>query len=122
MTERKNYTASELLAVMSARILKDGQIVFAGVGIPLLAGRDPTPSANGGFDVLVSESLARAVAPEGDAVGSAFRFSRDGQPHRVAGVVPDVKWRGPASPFSDEAIIYLTEQRRDGGAARSACV
>lgn len=37
MTERKNYTASELLAVMSARILEDGQIVFAGVGIPLLA-------------------------------------------------------------------------------------
>ena len=31
------YTASELLAVMSARLLKDGQIVFAGVGIPLLA-------------------------------------------------------------------------------------
>ncbi len=32
-----NYTASELLAVMSARLLKDGQIVFAGVGVPLLA-------------------------------------------------------------------------------------
>ncbi|MEA3155612.1 MAG: glutaconate CoA-transferase, subunit [Betaproteobacteria bacterium] len=32
-----HYTASELLAVMSARLLKDGQIVFAGVGIPLLA-------------------------------------------------------------------------------------
>ena len=32
-----NHTASELLAVMSARLLKDGQIVFAGVGIPLLA-------------------------------------------------------------------------------------
>ena len=31
------YTASELLAVMSARLLKNGQIVFAGVGIPLLA-------------------------------------------------------------------------------------
>jgi glutaconate CoA-transferase, subunit B len=31
------YTASELLAVMSARLLEDGQIVFAGVGIPLLA-------------------------------------------------------------------------------------
>ncbi len=37
MTERKNYTASELLAVMSARILHDGQVVFAGVGVPLLA-------------------------------------------------------------------------------------
>lgn len=37
MTERKNYTASELLAVMSGRILDDGQVVFAGVGVPLLA-------------------------------------------------------------------------------------
>jgi glutaconate CoA-transferase, subunit B len=31
------YTASELLAVVSARLLRDGQVVFAGVGIPLLA-------------------------------------------------------------------------------------
>src|SRR6187551_2400375 len=30
-------TASELLAILSARQLKDGQVVFAGVGIPLLA-------------------------------------------------------------------------------------
>jgi len=37
MTESKNYTASELLAVMSARILDDGNVVFAGVGVPLLA-------------------------------------------------------------------------------------
>jgi glutaconate CoA-transferase subunit B len=32
-----SYTSSELLAVMSARLLRDGQVVFAGVGIPLLA-------------------------------------------------------------------------------------
>lgn len=37
MTESNVYTASELLAVMSGRLLKDGQVVFAGVGIPLLA-------------------------------------------------------------------------------------
>ena len=37
MTDSKHYTASELLAVMSARILEDGNVVFAGVGIPLLA-------------------------------------------------------------------------------------
>jgi len=36
MTEH-NYTASEMLAVLSARQLKDGQVVFAGVGTPLLA-------------------------------------------------------------------------------------
>ena len=36
-TDPLPYTAGELLAVMSARLLRDGQIVFAGVGIPLLA-------------------------------------------------------------------------------------
>src|SRR5579883_2793558 len=36
-SESKPYTASELLAVMSGRLLKDGQVVFAGVGVPLLA-------------------------------------------------------------------------------------
>jgi glutaconate CoA-transferase subunit B len=39
MAARKvgDYTASELLAVMASRLLEDGQVVFAGVGIPLLA-------------------------------------------------------------------------------------
>ena len=36
MTEN-SYTTSELLAVMSSRVLEDGQTIFAGVGIPLLA-------------------------------------------------------------------------------------
>lgn len=36
MTER-NYTASEMLSVLSARQLQDGQVVFAGIGVPLLA-------------------------------------------------------------------------------------
>ena len=37
MPEASDYTTAELLAVLSARELKDGQVVFAGVGIPLLA-------------------------------------------------------------------------------------
>ena len=37
MANGKDYTASELLAVMSCRLLRDGQTVFAGVGISLLA-------------------------------------------------------------------------------------
>ena len=37
MTENGRHSASELLAVMSSRLLDDGQTVFAGVGIPLLA-------------------------------------------------------------------------------------
>src|SRR6516165_11196886 len=37
MTLKSPYTAGELLAILSARQLTDGQVVFAGVGIPLLA-------------------------------------------------------------------------------------
>ncbi len=37
MTEAACHTTSELLAVLSARQLRDGQVVFAGVGVPLLA-------------------------------------------------------------------------------------
>lgn len=37
MTESKNYTTSEILPILSARQLRDGMVVFAGVGTPLLA-------------------------------------------------------------------------------------
>ena len=37
MTESQRCTATEMLAIVSARQLEDGQVVFAGVGIPLLA-------------------------------------------------------------------------------------
>ena len=37
MLKEQAYTAAELLTVLSARQLKSGQVVFAGVGIPLLA-------------------------------------------------------------------------------------
>jgi glutaconate CoA-transferase subunit B len=37
MTEARGYTATEILAILSSRQLSDGQMVFAGVGIPLLA-------------------------------------------------------------------------------------
>src|SRR6202021_1262256 len=37
MTESQRHTSSEMLAILSARQLKDGMGVFAGVGIPLLA-------------------------------------------------------------------------------------
>jgi glutaconate CoA-transferase subunit B len=37
MTNELRYTATELLAVLSARELRNGQVIFAGVGTPLLA-------------------------------------------------------------------------------------
>src|SRR5947207_4760436 len=37
MHKPANHSAAELLTILSARQLSDGQLVFAGVGIPLLA-------------------------------------------------------------------------------------
>ena len=37
MPRHHSHTAAELLTILSARQLSDGQVVFAGVGIPLLA-------------------------------------------------------------------------------------
>ena len=37
MTKSRKYTASEILSILSARQLQDGQVVFAGIGVPLLA-------------------------------------------------------------------------------------
>jgi len=37
ITSGGDFTASEILAVMASRLLKEGQVVFAGVGVPLLA-------------------------------------------------------------------------------------
>jgi glutaconate CoA-transferase subunit B len=37
MLKQHSHTAAELLTILSARQLEDGQMVFAGVGIPLLA-------------------------------------------------------------------------------------
>jgi glutaconate CoA-transferase subunit B len=37
MTKTTDHSATELLTILSARQLEDGQVVFAGVGIPLLA-------------------------------------------------------------------------------------
>jgi glutaconate CoA-transferase subunit B len=37
MTEAQRYTSNEILAVLASRQLKNEQVVFAGIGIPLLA-------------------------------------------------------------------------------------
>ena len=62
-TPTHQYTRSELLAVMSSRLLTDGQIVFAGIGIPLLAAS------------LAQQRQAPqlTILFEGGAVGPAYR-------------------------------------------------
>src|ERR1700739_1196167 len=60
-----DYTASELLAVMSSRLLEDGQVVFAGVGIPLLAATLAQRLHGSGLTILSEGGTIGAFAEPG---------------------------------------------------------
>ena len=69
---------------------------FSVLGVPVLAGRD-FDSGDGGDSepvVIVSESVARRLAPNGDAVNRMFRWTdpyfANAPPRRIVGVVADV--------------------------------
>ena len=69
---------------------------FAVVGVPLLAGRDFTDEDRSGAEpvVIVSQSLAERLFPNGDAVNRKFWWTEalfgKPQPRRIVGVVADV--------------------------------
>ena len=70
--------------------------LFQAMRIPLLCGRQFTEQeVNAGAPVLiVSESLARAVFPNEDALGQRLLFSPTDIPREIVGVVGDVSHRG----------------------------
>src|SRR5437016_4592515 len=61
----EGYTARELLAVISARLLRDGQVVFAGVGIPLLATTMPQRRHPPGLNILFEGGTIGAFVEPG---------------------------------------------------------
>jgi glutaconate CoA-transferase subunit B len=65
MTEDQRYTAAEILAVLSARQLRDGQVVFAGVGIPLLAATLAQRSRCPGLTILFEGGVIGAFVEPG---------------------------------------------------------
>ncbi|HEX7124009.1 MAG TPA: FtsX-like permease family protein, partial [Gemmatimonadaceae bacterium] len=71
---------------------------FAALGVPLLAGRTFTPADAQAEELplIVSEAVARRLAPTGSAVGMAvYQLST---PARIVGIVGDVRQRGPDEP------------------------
>jgi predicted permease len=75
------------------RIVGDG--FFAALGVPLLAGRDFTEDDRSGQEtvVIVSQSVAQRVFPNGDAVNRRFKWTDPilgSEWRRVVGVVPDI--------------------------------
>jgi glutaconate CoA-transferase, subunit B len=65
MTESQRYTAAEILAILSARQLEDGQVVFAGVGIPLLAATLAQRSRCPGLTILFEGGVIGAFVEPG---------------------------------------------------------
>src|ERR1700742_1685658 len=58
-------TSAELLAILSARQLQDGQVVFAGVGIPLLAATLAQRSRSPGLTILFEGGVIGAFIEPG---------------------------------------------------------
>ncbi len=76
---------------------------FSAMGIPLLSGRDFNESDESGKpDVaIVTESLARKLWPDGNALEQRFYIDA-GKPLRVVGVVGSVRFFGPGTdPLSE---------------------
>jgi len=63
---------------------------FRTLGIPLLSGRDFSRSDSEPC-AIISESLARRVWPDGDALGQRIKWGGDDSPRSIIGIVKDVK-------------------------------
>src|SRR3982074_194810 len=65
MPKSDAYTAGELLTILSARQLSDGQTVFAGVGIPLLAATLAARLPSPGLTILFEGGVIGAFIEPG---------------------------------------------------------
>src|SRR3954452_9446450 len=66
MTDTKRHTASEMLAILSARQFKEGQVVFAGVRVPLLAATLAQLLAVPGLTILFEGGVIGAFVEPGN--------------------------------------------------------
>lgn len=80
---------------------------FQAMGIPLIAGRLPTPQEmwEGGNGFLVNASAARTLFPGGTAVGK--QIGSDGNFREVVGVVGDVRQAGLGRPPGPEIYSLM---------------
>jgi len=90
---------------------------FDAMGIPLVAGRLPTAEEmwNGGDRVLVNTVAARALFPDGQAVGKHIMGDGgDGEGQEVIGVVGSVHQAGLGSPPGPEVYYLMGEDVSTG--------
>ena len=87
---------------------------FGAMGIPLVAGRLPSPREmwESSDSVLINLSAARAFFPTGDAVGKHIELG--GQAHEVIGVVGSVRQAGPGRPPGPEMYSLMGADESTG--------
>jgi len=81
-----------------------GTDYFKTMGIPLVSGRDfnDRDTASSPAVVIVNETLARRLAPDGNVIGKRLRMDSQGDYLQVVGVVRDIKYHQLA-----EAPLYF---------------
>jgi putative ABC transport system permease protein len=88
MTQRVRAEGIAAAEVTTDRVATSPGL-FATLGVPLLKGRDFVATDSAAFRVaIVNQSLAQALFPGGDAIGSRVRFP-DGDTADIVGVVGD---------------------------------
>src|SRR5436189_5581359 len=95
MPKVQSHTAAELLTVLSARQLSDGQLVFAGVGIPLLAATLAQRLRCPGLTILF----------EGGVIGAFV------EPGKLPPSTNDQRCTLPANMVLGSAVVLLLLQR-----------
>jgi predicted permease len=97
---------------------------FQAVGVPVLAGRDFNPDDRRGRErvVIVSQSVAQRMFPNGEAVNRHFQWTDpvikfidvSGEPRRIVGVVADIDDENVV-PGAAMTIYHPLEQEIGGG-------
>ncbi len=98
---------------------------FKTLGIPLVRGRDfnDSDTASSTPVVIVNETLAQRLAPDGNAIGKRFRMDSQGHYLEVVGVARDIKYHQLAEaplffsyrPLSQRYRAVLTLHVRTAG-------
>jgi putative ABC transport system permease protein len=103
--------------LMGRHVINTGY--FKALGVPLLKGREFTPSDREGAQAvtIINETAARRIWPDEDALGKRLKFGGQEAPWlEVVGVVADVKHNGldaePSletySPYQQESYPYMS--------------
>jgi predicted permease len=94
---------------------------FGALGIPLVAGRDVSPSDDAGApDVaVINETFARVVLRGTDPLGRRVTMGLDGhdRPLTIVGVVADTRGAGPAAPPAPVLYRPLAQTARFGASS-----